>query len=253
MPLRLISTIASASVAVTGDTGSAAPVRMTSATRVSRRRPSVPPGCERAKSSAENPRASSSASASASPSASAAVVLAVGARPSGQASASTAASRCRSAACASELCSLPVSATSVAPSRFRCGVSVTSSSVSPEFDSMITTSSGVIMPRSPCDASVGCTKNAGVPVDASVAASLRPTCPDLPMPHTTTRPRQLQDELDRRDERGAEPRRERGDRVRLRWRAPARASASARVGIDARRSLPRRVSASGALLFIGQV
>ncbi len=88
----------------------ASPVRMTSATRVSNRRPSVPPGCERAKSSTENPRASSSASASASPSASAAVVLAVGARPSGHASASTAASRCTSADCASELCSLPVSA-----------------------------------------------------------------------------------------------------------------------------------------------
>ena len=88
-------------------------MRITSATRVSRRRPSAPPGCERAKSSAEKPRASSSASASASPSASAAVVLAVGASPSGQASASTAASRCTSAACASELCSLPVIAMSV--------------------------------------------------------------------------------------------------------------------------------------------
>ena len=90
MPLLLISTIASASVAVCGTRGTASPVRMTSRTRVSSRRPSAPPGCERAKSSTENPRASSSASASASPSASAAVVLAVGARPSGHASASTA-------------------------------------------------------------------------------------------------------------------------------------------------------------------
>ena len=52
-----------------------------------------------------------------------------------------------------------------------------------------TTSSAVIMPRSPWPASAGCTKNAGVPVDASVAASLRATWPDLPMPDTTTRPR----------------------------------------------------------------
>ena len=215
MPLRLISTIASASVAVSGDTGSAAPVRITSATRVSKRRPSAPPGCERAKSSAEKPRASSSASASASPSASAAVVLAVGARPSGHASSSTAASRCTSAACASELCSLPVSAMSRAPSRFRCGVSATSSSVSPELDSISTISSGVIIPRSPCDASAGCTKNAGVPVEASVAASLRPMWPDLPIPETTIRPRQLSIISTAATNGSAQPRRQRRDRLGL--------------------------------------
>ena len=55
---------------------------------------------------------------------------------------------------------------------------------------MMTTSPGAIMPRSPWLASAGCTKNAGVPVDASVAASLRAMCPDLPMPVTTTRPLQ---------------------------------------------------------------
>ena len=103
--------------------GSAAPMRMTSRTWVSNRRPSAPPGWERAKSSTENPRASSTVSASASPSASAAVVLAVGASPSGQASVSTLASRCTSAACASDECSLPVSAISLAPCRFRCGSS----------------------------------------------------------------------------------------------------------------------------------
>ena len=52
------------------------------------------------------------------------------------------------------------------------------------------TSSGVIMPRSPWLASLGCTKNAGVPVEARVAATLRPTWPDLPMPVTITRPAQ---------------------------------------------------------------
>ena len=45
------------------------------------------------------------------------------------------------------------------------------------------------MPRSPWLASLGCTKKAGVPVEAKVAAILRPTWPDLPMPVTITRPR----------------------------------------------------------------
>src|ERR1700730_16312421 len=51
------------------------------------------------------------------------------------------------------------------------------------------TSSAVIMPRSPWLASAGCTNSAGVPVEDNVAAILWPTCPDLPMPETTTRPR----------------------------------------------------------------
>ena len=44
------------------------------------------------------------------------------------------------------------------------------------------------MPRSPWLASLGCTKKAGVPVDAKVDAILRATWPDLPMPVTMTRP-----------------------------------------------------------------
>ena len=51
------------------------------------------------------------------------------------------------------------------------------------------TSSAVIMPRSPWLASPGWTKNAGVPVDANVAAILRPIWPDLPIPVTMIRPR----------------------------------------------------------------
>ena len=51
------------------------------------------------------------------------------------------------------------------------------------------TSLGWMMPRSPWLASPGWTKKAGVPVEASVAAILRPTWPDLPMPVTMTRPR----------------------------------------------------------------
>src|SRR5690606_21412360 len=53
----------------------------------------------------------------------------------------------------------------------------------------ITTSSLVIMPRSPWLASPGCTKNAGEPVLARVAAILRAIWPDLPIPVTTVRPR----------------------------------------------------------------
>src|SRR2546423_3906487 len=45
------------------------------------------------------------------------------------------------------------------------------------------------MPRSPWLASLGCTKKAGVPVEAKVAAILRPAWPDLPMPVTISRPR----------------------------------------------------------------
>lgn len=54
--------------------------------------------------------------------------------------------------------------------------------VSPEFDNNITTSSGVIIPRSPWLASPGWIKNDGVPVEARVAAILLPIWPDLPMP-----------------------------------------------------------------------
>src|ERR1039458_6786531 len=44
------------------------------------------------------------------------------------------------------------------------------------------------MPTSPCAASAGCRKNAGVPVEASVDAILFAICPDLPTPVTITRP-----------------------------------------------------------------
>ena len=50
-------------------------------------------------------------------------------------------------------------------------------------------------PRSPCTASAGCRKNAGVPVLESVAAILRQMMPDLPMPVTMTRPLQRADQL----------------------------------------------------------
>ena len=117
-----------------------------------------------------------------------AVVLAVGARFSGQASSGTPTSSVTLAARPSVESVLPLITMSGTARRFRCGSSSTSSGVSPELDSASTASPRVIMPRSPCPASAGCRKKAGVPVLASVAAILPATCPDLPMPVTTTRP-----------------------------------------------------------------
>src|SRR5450830_532418 len=89
MPLRVISISAADSETSGVTAGMASPLRITSRTCVSRRRPSAPPGWERAKSSSMKPRASSNETASASPMAKVAVVLAVGARFSVQASWST--------------------------------------------------------------------------------------------------------------------------------------------------------------------
>ncbi len=52
------------------------------------------------------------------------------------------------------------------------------------------------MPRSPWLASPACTNKAGEPVEARVAAILRPTWPLLPMPVTTIRPFGAQQQLD---------------------------------------------------------
>ena len=162
---------------------------MTSLTWVSNLRPSAPPGWERAKSSGRKPRASSNATARASPMASWAVVLAVGAKFRGQASRGTPQSSTRSAWRANVDCSPPVMAIKGAPRRLSTGKMAVSSPLSPLLEMASTRSSPVTMPRSPWLASAGCTKKAGVPVDAKVAAILRPTWPLLPMPMTTTRPR----------------------------------------------------------------
>jgi hypothetical protein len=101
-------------------------------------------------------------------------VLAVGARFSGQASCDTDTSTCTSAPRASVEAGRPVMEMSGTPRRLISGTIASISGVSPENDSASTTSWRVIIPRSPCEASPGCTKNAGVPVDASVAAILPP-------------------------------------------------------------------------------
>src|SRR2546428_2149859 len=75
------------------------------------------------------------------------------------------------------------------PSRLSWLTSPNSSSEAPLFDSRIATSSRSTMPRSPCSESSGWRKEAGVPVDVRVAASLRAISPDLPPPDTMSRPR----------------------------------------------------------------
>ena len=190
---RLLAVISiSASVSgVPGRTlGMSASLCMTSPTLSSSRRPSLPPGWERAKSSAVKPRIFSRLTASASPSASVTVVLEVGARLSGQASFSTEMSRWMSASCPSGDAALPVIAISGTSRRRMIGTISRISLVEPELEMAMTTSSAVIMPRSPWLASPGWTKKAGEPVLASVAAILPPIWPDLPMPVTTMRPRQ---------------------------------------------------------------
>ena len=106
-------------------------------------RPNAPPGWERAKSSGLKPRASSRATASASPSASWAVVLAVGARLSGQASFSTPLSSTMSACRASVDFNAPVIATIGTPSRLSTGRITVISSLSPPLE-MASTRSTVL-------------------------------------------------------------------------------------------------------------
>jgi hypothetical protein len=81
----------------------------------------------------------------------------------------------------------PVIAITLAPRRLIIGSTRRISSDSPELEITITTSSEVIIPGRQWLASPGCMKKAGVPVDASVDAILRATCPDLPMPLTDRR------------------------------------------------------------------
>ena len=168
---------------------------MTFSTFSSRRRPSAPPGWNIAKSWLVKLRSAIRAMAMASPMASVAVVLAVGASPRGHASRSTLMSMKWSLNLPSCDSRRPHIATIVAPMRRMIGRMLTISVDSPLLEMAMTTSFSVTMPRSPWNASAGCRKKAGVPVLASVAAILRPTWPDLPMPVTTTRAGQLRMQL----------------------------------------------------------
>ena len=98
------------------------------------------------------------------------MVLAVGARLSGQASSATLTSRWTVEARASDEAAFPVMEMMGTPRRDRCGISSSTSPVSPELEMASSTSSRVIMPMSPWLASAACMKKDGVPVEASVAA-----------------------------------------------------------------------------------
>ncbi len=75
----------------------------------------------------------------------------------------------------------------------RCRPSSSISMISlvlPLVDRATMQSPGPISPRSPWAASPGWTNAAGVPVEHSVAANFRATCPALPIPVVSTLPRQ---------------------------------------------------------------
>ena len=118
-------------------------------------------------------------------------MLDVGAKPSGQASCDTATHKWISPSFAKVEAGFPVIEISFAPMRFITGTIAKTSPVSPECEMVRTTSSLVIIPKSPWLASPGCTKNEGVPVLANVAAIFPPIWPDLPMPTIITLPLQL--------------------------------------------------------------
>jgi len=188
---RLFSVISSRTSRIgmpNGTSGRASPRCMISLT-LTKPRPMDPPGCSCRSCAWVTPRAAMVAIARASPMASIRVEEVVGAILAGHAS--RAAGRTSATVAARitiESAWLPRPITGQ-PSRCAWARIGHKSGVLPELDSTISRSSRVIMPRSPCAASAGWTKNAGVPVAASVAAILRPTCPDLPMPVTIARDR----------------------------------------------------------------
>jgi hypothetical protein len=112
----------------------------------------------------------------------------VGARLLGQTSFTFGRTSAMSAWRESRLDSLAVMEMTLVPFAAQKSSTGKSSFVMPEFEIASTTSWLVTMPRSPCEASAACRKNEGVPVEANVAASLAPMCPDLPTPVTTRRP-----------------------------------------------------------------
>ncbi|MNT35431.1 hypothetical protein D3C72_1714590 [compost metagenome] len=116
------------------------------------------------------------------------MVLAVGAKFKGQASRSTLVLSTQSACLAKLEVSPPVMPAIRTPWRFKAGSNEVNSWLSPLFEIASTMSFSVTMPKSPWLASAGCTKKAGVPVEARVAAIFRPMWPLLPIPITTTRP-----------------------------------------------------------------
>jgi hypothetical protein len=186
-------------------------VTITSRTRRRSRRPSAPPGWRRAKSSRPNPRRCRSATASASPIASAAVVEEVGARSCGHASSPTEQSSTSRCAAPARSPARPVIATCypLRPEELQQPAELVRTRRSWRAGSPRRRDPRC--PRSPCSASTGWRKVAGVPVEVSVAAILRPRSPTC-RPRRRSRARGREDRLDRPDERSSEPGLQRRDR-----------------------------------------
>ncbi|CSC77716.1 Uncharacterised protein [Vibrio cholerae] len=115
-------------------------------------------------------------------------MLEVGASSNGQASRGTVICRWISANFAMLELGLPVMLITRILKRLSTGSRARISDDSPELEMASTISPRSIIPRSPCEASPGCTKKADVPVLAKVAAIFLPMWPDLPIPITTTLP-----------------------------------------------------------------
>ena len=129
-PGRDISRIASITDVLSKTIAVCVASRITSPT-VTSMRPIEPPGWNSAKSSRLNLRRRATAIASASPIASIAVVLDVGARPTGHASSTVPTGSATSATCASGVPAEHVTAISAAPIFFRIGTRRITSSVLP--------------------------------------------------------------------------------------------------------------------------
>ncbi len=119
------------------------------------------------------------------------MVLAVGAKPKGQASLFTPVFITISLCRPKVESGFSVNAINGAPKRLKLGIRIVISPVSPLLEMAKITSFLVTIPRSPCIASTGCKKSAGVPVLFKVATIFRPIIPDFPIPVTITRPSAL--------------------------------------------------------------
>ena len=126
--------------------------------------------------------------ARASPTTIAAVVLDVGARFRGHASVSTGVNNTKAEFRARVESGFAVMEITGTPILLMYANKLSSSSDSPDLLSANTMSPFLNIPASPCIASAGCKKDAGVPVDTMVAAIFCATEPDFPMPVTTTLP-----------------------------------------------------------------
>ena len=103
-----------------------------------------------------------------------AVVLEVGAKPKGQASSAEPNVNAISAFCGIGPLSSRLIVINGTPKCLISGINIMISSLLPEFEIAIRTSPRTSIPKSPCPASPGCMKKDGVPVEANVAAILRP-------------------------------------------------------------------------------